>query len=67
MSRVFDVLAVVGYVLFVGFMGWSALNPACRSNGMFGVVWCVVRAAGVLGWSAFAAHAASCLFQPGLS
>lgn len=28
MSRLFDVLAVVAYVLFVGFMGWSALNPA---------------------------------------
>lgn len=42
MSRVFDVLAVVGYVLFVGFMGWSALNPASMNQAaclmVFGVL-----------------------------
>lgn len=30
-------------------------------------VWCAVCSAGVLDWSAFAAHAASCFVQPGLS
>lgn len=28
MSKVFDALTITGYVLFVGFVGWSALNPA---------------------------------------
>ena len=37
MRKLFDVLAVVVYVLFVGFMGWSALNPASVDQ-----TWCLV-------------------------
>lgn len=37
MRKLFDVLAVVAYVLFVGFMGWSALNPASVDQ-----TWCLV-------------------------
>lgn len=28
MSKILDVLTFTGYVLLVGFVGWSALNPA---------------------------------------
>lgn len=42
MSKVFDVLAVVAYALFVGFMGWCALNPASMNQSaclmVFGVL-----------------------------
>lgn len=37
MRKLFDVLTVVAYVLFVGFMGWSALNPASVDQ-----TWCLV-------------------------
>ena len=37
MSKLFDVLTIVVYVLFVGFMGWSALNPASVDQ-----TWCLV-------------------------
>lgn len=37
MRKLFDVLAIVVYVLFVGFMGWSALNPASVDQ-----TWCLV-------------------------
>lgn len=37
MRKLFDVLAVVVYVLFVGFIGWSALNTASVDQ-----TWCLV-------------------------
>ena len=42
MSRLFDVLAVVGYVALTLFVAWSALNPASMNQAaclmVFGVL-----------------------------
>lgn len=42
MSKILDVLTFTGYVLLVGFVGWSALNPASVNQAaclmVFGVL-----------------------------